>query len=62
VNNSRLKATEGSYTTSSSALNGSTAFVGAQGSRVVAASASYSDGWSWTTSMTDTVCVNAAYK
>lgn len=57
-----LTQTDASYTTRSSALNGTTSFVGAQGSRIVAASASYSDGWSWTTSMTDTVCVNAAYK
>lgn len=54
--------TDGSYTTQTSCLNGSSCFVGAAGTRVVSSSASYSDGVSWTTAVSDVVCIHAAYK
>jgi hypothetical protein len=52
---------DSNFTTRASSTNGATYFVGAIGSRVVTASASYSDGWT-IVNPNDQVAVLAAYK
>lgn len=56
-----LSQTDAGFTTRQSALNGSTSFVGAVGTRVVSATGTYTDGWTATLN-SDSVAVHIAYK
>lgn len=56
-----LSQVDGSFTTRQSCLTGATCFVGAIGTRVVASSASYSDGWT-TSGASGQLAILAAYK
>ena len=60
-NTATLSQTDGSFTTAASCLTGASCYVGAVGTRVVSATASYSDGWTATLN-SDWVAVLAAYK
>lgn len=50
------------YTIRASALDGTSQFVGAIGTRVVSSSASYSDGWTMAPVFGAEIAINAAYK
>lgn len=53
---------DSAYTLDSSAVDGSSSFVGAIGHRIVGSAGSYSDGWTLTTYTADSAAVNSAYK